>query len=177
MFGKLLTKKNAQESVWIVYAVGFRSALKRYYVLEDIGDFCPYSFDESEFAIIDNRNSVYWHSPVYNSEVSFKEWAEDPEFYHKLFEGEAVPGLFTDAEAKAAIRIFQKYKALMDLEFALPSVTKAAIDLDYDFWVMCPDCDEAWQDTHAVVHEMVKCPRCFQRWLSPLNVLIKNRRG
>ena len=168
MLGRVLVYPGTPANEVVVYAVGFVAAVKRYYVFEHIGDLCPYSFNESEFTIVDNRISVYWVSPACNSVASFKEWVEDPEFYHKLFEGEAVPGLFTDEEAKEAIQIFQRYKTLMDLEFALPSITKYAINLESDNWVMCPTSDEAWQDENATIHEMVKCPKCCEKWLSPL---------
>ena len=55
--------------------------------------------------------------------------------------------------------------------FALPNVTTKVIDLENDDWVMCPNCDEAWQDRNIRVHEMVKCPKCESLYLSPFKGL------
>ena len=164
--------------VYVVYALNIIEGRSYFYVVEFDEFSGPSQIVTVFFEILDTRVSMYWSCDflrieidkivVRNFGVSFKEWVEDPEFYHKLFEGEAVPGLFTDEEAKEAIQIFQRYKALMDLEFALPSITKYAINLESDNWVMCPTCDEAWQDENATIHEMVKCPKCCEKWLSPL---------
>lgn len=163
-----------RDSFYVVYAFEYIDDILYFYVIKD----CIFSFvsivNSAFFVGFDDRQSVYWcQLPKIDQAINtrlnaFKEWIEDPNFYHKLFEGEAVPGLFTDEEAKEAIQVFQRYKALMDLEFALPSITKYAINLESDNWVMCPTCDEAWQDENATIHEMVKCPKCCEKWLSPL---------
>ena len=65
------------------------------------------------------------------------------------------------------LNTYKKYKALMHLEFATPDIKKKAIYLDHKNWLMCPNCDETWEDELAPIHEMVKCPKCNSLFLSP----------
>lgn len=163
-----------------VYAIKQGSLLNRVFIA-DQNPLIIDSYHDIFFEIIDSRISRYWDknfqgmsyeeikSLPKGTEASFKEWINDPNFYYKLIEGEEVPGVFTDKESKDALKIFQRYKDLMDLEFAMPGIKEKAIDLGSDNWLMCTKCDESWQDENAKIHEMVKCPKCVTVWLSPLN--------
>ncbi|MBU1628487.1 MAG: hypothetical protein KKH06_00145, partial [Gammaproteobacteria bacterium] len=55
------------------------------------------------------------------------------------------------------VEYFKKYKKLMDLEFPNSSVIKVASDLGKS-WIMCPDCDEAWENKSSAA--LVECPKC-----------------
>lgn len=137
----------------------------------------PSYYMRTSFEIIDFRISRYWSKKYQNlsykslvslpnnSEISFDEWKDN--FYYILHTGEDEVENISKKEADDVLNTYKKYKALMHLEFATPDIKKKAIYLDHKNWLMCPNCDETWEDELAPIHEMVKCPKCNSLFLSP----------
>lgn len=124
-----------------------------YCVLEEDVD-CPYYKPASLFAIKDARVSRYWLYAQHDAkriagvefELAFREWAQDPEFYTRLVDGDA-----------AAERIFTQYRPRMELEFSDDSVSEVARELE-DGYVVCAQCNDAFRANR--LEAMAGCPNC-----------------
>lgn len=160
-----------KEKIFIVYAIQITENFPLLYVHKNENDSYSWPYYLPFFEIVDSRFSRYWDEKYMsgslenlntyplNTVLAFSDWAKEGQiFYERLLDN--------DLEKKS---IYQKYKALMDLEFAMPGIKEKAIDLGKENWLICPKCDESWQDENVSVHEMVKCPKCKTTWLSPVN--------
>ena len=111
--------------------------------------------------MIDGRLSRFW---IFNSAeggirdgdviFAFPEWAQNPyDFYDKLSDGE-----------QQEVQTLERYRGLMENEFASPDLSAEATRLDAD-WVQCPECAEAWEA--PLWAEAVTCPKCGTVWRRP----------
>lgn len=145
---------------YVVYAMTLHMGYVWYYICD--GDFTYYPIWKPSplFDVIDGRISRYWHYwtiryPEGQSDLAYvtwayKEWARDLWNYY---------GALTDGEEQA-VKIFKKYKSLMDLEFPDTTVSaKYTATLSSDKqWFICPECFESWSSQSS--DGMVECPKC-----------------
>jgi len=113
------------------------------------------------FEISDARLSRYWIFAFRNNFLGKKvpffgipEWANSDAFYDNLTESE-------DKE----IRIFSKYRELMEVEFPDRSISEKA-QIGDDQWLMCPLCIDAWEEP-SPLNAMVTCPLCKKMMHNP----------
>lgn len=106
--GQLDLEKNVK---YCVYGIVFRDNAPWYYLCLSEDDESPSPYPAELFKTTDARLSSCWRlstevitSGVMSSMV-FDEWANDPSFYERLIDD--------DPEA---IKVFQKYRSLMDKE-------------------------------------------------------------
>lgn len=132
---------------YVVYAVR-NGHPDWYFVADESYTYYPFAYPALLFEVIDPSVSRYWFDSDASTfgERTFKEWATDPYFYDSLTDG-----------AEDAVAVFRRTKAAMDMEFPRPDVRVATTHLD-DQWVMCPDCDEAWEASSD--DALTLCPRC-----------------
>ncbi|WBM75723.1 hypothetical protein [Saprospira grandis] len=122
------------------------------------------------FEVVDARLSKYFcfgeiqGCPISSSLdpfISFKEWAENPDFFSDLVEGEDYT------------KVAQNYKEKLEVEFFNPNLNiseESAIILDPKMsWLFCPACTESWEVQTA--DEMTVCPSCELYYHNPF---IKN---
>jgi hypothetical protein len=148
-------------SYYVVYGMRLFSGYIWYYLSNHYHSYYPRSYPSPLFEVTDGQLSRYWLYSFSKGENSsntrtiwtYPEWAEN-EYYYDLL---------TDGETKE-VRIFEKYKYLMDLEFPNPSIQEHATALD-DEWLMCPICIDAWQSTSK--DGMVICPKCERMLHNP----------
>ncbi len=100
---------------------------------------------------IPERETIYKES--LKAVISYQEWLDDPYYYSDLVDGKS-----------ENIKIFEKYKEAMDLEFPNPEINDKASDIE-EGWVMCPYCIDAWQPNQ--VDAMIVCPKCSRVMHSP----------
>ncbi len=168
-FYKEIDKHLFLNKKYIVYAIEFSFETFVYIIEDDKEDFLPTSFPLELFKIIDPRISksfIYGNIEILINKkekivplISFKEWANDINFYNKL----------SDYEIEYE-KIFESYKEKIDYEFFNPNLI-----LSKDFklekiekdWVMCENCFEAWQPTQ---NEMLKCQKCNNIYINPYKI-------
>ncbi len=146
---------------YIVYAMEIVSGYIWYYLCDENYTYYPFWNPSPLFEVADGQLSRYWIYSFTKGKNNFDtrtiwtypEWAEN-EYYQDLL---------TDGEEKE-VKIFEKYKYLMDLEFPNPSIQEHATALD-DEWLMCPICIDAWQSTSK--DGMVICPKCERMLHNP----------
>ena len=115
------------------------------------------------FEVIDSRLSYYWifsyskgiHYIRASAIWAFPEWAQDPDFYDKL----------TDGDEKGLNNYIKIYKKRMDLEFPDSSISEVA-QIGDDEWLICQQCFDAWQSSNHV-DALVKCPTCQKIYNNP----------
>lgn len=147
---------------YVVYGITLHLGYVWYYLEDEHYAYYPVWNPSPLFEATDGKISKYWrygyHADRNRDEVNvifaFKEWVDDPYYYDKLTDGE-----------EEAVMVFRHYKKLMDVEFPDWSISKTASDLG-DGWVMCPDCQEAWQT--ASFDGMLRCPKCSVLLHNPL---------
>lgn len=96
---------------YLIFGVLVRDGFLWLYVRDDESDEYPLPYPIEVFSITDSRLSKYWvfSSPSRKGEyplLVFKEWADDPDFYEKLVNGD-----------DTSVRCFSKYTELMSVEF------------------------------------------------------------
>jgi hypothetical protein len=146
---------------YIVYGIRLFSNYIWYYLCDENYDYYPRLHPSPLFEVTDGQLSRYWIYSFTRGENSsstrtiwtYPEWIEIKYYYD----------LLTDGEEKE-VKIFEKYKYLMDLEFPNPSIQEHATALD-DEWLMCPICIDAWQSTSK--DGMVICPKCERMLHNP----------
>jgi len=153
-------------NLYVVYALVVRRGFPWYFIADDLYGRLSYplAYAANFFDIIDNRVSRCWtigfrqsgrrRENISELLITFKEWVDDAMFFERLIDG-------NDRE----IAIFRRYKAFMDLEYPAPWVDAKA-ELLQDSWVMCPECNEAWESGMST--GMTRCPKCSKVLLNPL---------
>lgn len=147
---------------YIVYGVDYSAeGLVNLMLINDHGFAYPQFYPIEFFEIIDNRLSNCWINKVgntypmhikYPSLITFKEIIEDQFFFDKIL----------DCRDNTC-SIFQKYQKLMDNEFPDKNLQEGiAVG---DNWVMCYNCDEAWQVNNDI--GVIECPKCLTRQNNP----------
>lgn len=68
----------------------------------------------------------------------------------------------------AAIKIFSRYKEIMNLEFSDPEVTKTIeiINDETGIWYLCPECIEGFQSQSQ--DALLLCPNCKTKLNNPI---------
>lgn len=145
-------------SYHVVYTIGLRSSgLSRFYI-DNQGLGYPISYMKYFFEVYCNKLSRYWrlfsapegdfHSRFqYDFLMTFPEWGKDEHFYGRLIDG-----------GTQEVALYAKYKRLMDLEFLHPGIGQSTIPLGIENWVMCPHCDETWEENKY--NGISRCPKC-----------------
>jgi hypothetical protein len=140
---------------YVVYAMTIEMGYIWYYICDESYGYFPIWQPSPLFQVISGKMSRYWifafypETERYRSQISwaYPEWANNPyQYYDRLSDGE-----------EEEVKIFKKYKALMDVEFPIPSNTCVAEALD-ETWLMCPYCIDAWESISK--EGMVICPKC-----------------
>jgi hypothetical protein len=138
-----------------------------YEILVDELDSHTTEFPSFLFKVVDNRLSSFFvlgesgkrfskNGGLKNFPfISFPEWANDINFFDRLFDGD-----------KDAQEIFNKYKKLFYLEYRHVDIDTKAIFIQDD-WVQCSVCTEAWE-LEIPNFEMCQCPQCSTVLLNPL---------
>jgi hypothetical protein len=128
-----------------------------FYISQE-SDSVPSSYPHQFFKIVDSRISqycgMYKKSKKGQLLITFKEWALENSFYSNLIDREP-----------RELEIFRTYKRLMLLEFPDPKL-KIQGQILKDNWVMCPECNEAWEvfDNSGILI----CPKCSKYQNNPL---------
>lgn len=154
------------------YAViGIRNYKNILYFLINNCDYSTYPshMPSGLFEIIDKRFSRYWKLPENVTKyddimhlspgqlITFQEWCDaENDFYTAIVDGD-----FEDE----TVKIYVRYRELMEYEFKNPSITDAAKLIETN-WVQCLSCFDAWQLSNN--DEIIKCPSCNRVMLSPL---------
>ncbi|UTZ25492.1 hypothetical protein HB761_01275 [Vibrio campbellii] len=107
--GQLNIEKNKE---YCVYGILFRDNSPWFYLCLDEDDEYPTPYPTELFNIVDGRQSSFWRlsyasypNGVVTSSIVFDEWSKDTSFYERLLDD--------DPEA---IKLFRKYRSLMDKE-------------------------------------------------------------
>lgn len=149
---------------YIVYAIECLDKKHiNYFLLDDGGNLYPNNYPSDFFIITDDRMSKYWvnrdglntfdkFKVHYPSLITFKEWVCDAFFEEDMMEN------------NEALKIFNQYKKLIDIEFPDKSLPTAI--LISDNWVMCNFCDESWIVSSE--NGIVICPNCKRESNNPL---------
>jgi hypothetical protein len=139
---------------YLVYAMTVHYGYVWYYICDESCSYYPIWNPSSFFQVVDGSLSRHWIYSLKEGERAtlrprwaFREWAEDPDYYDKL----------TDGEEKE-VAIFKAYKTLMDMEFPDSSVIRVAQVGDQE-WLICPECMDAWSSS-GNRDGMVVCPKC-----------------
>ena len=140
------------------------------YIYTDSIDRFPYPYPLEFFEVVDARLSKYFcfgeiqGCPISSSLepfISFKEWAENPDFFSDLIDGEDYT------------KVAQTYKEKLEIEFFNPNLNiseEPAAILDPKMsWLFCPACTESWEV--KTDDEMTACPSCELYYHNPF---IKN---
>jgi hypothetical protein len=146
-----------------VYALTLFLNYVWYYICDEDYVYYPVWNPSPLFEVADGRLSKYWKYnffratsrwPKNKTIFSFEEWAANPyQYYDNLTN-----------EEEAEVAIFKRYKNLIDLEYPDSSIKKKATHLRNN-WVMCPACDESWEESSR--NGMVKCPKCGEYLHNP----------
>jgi hypothetical protein len=140
---------------YIVYAMTINEGYVWYYICDNNFSYYPVWKPCPLFEIVDNRISRYWvfsykkglNYTKAHAIWSYPEWADDPNYYDKLTDGD-----------KREVSLFKAYKEKMYFEFSDSIISDTAQIGDKE-WLICPCCIDAWQlknDKDA----LVKCPKC-----------------
>ena len=148
-------------NIYTVFAISNFSGYTSYCIDEELSQ--PMWYPHILFEIIDPRISRYW---IYKLKANlsnkafpffgFSEWVQDPNFYTNLVDG--------DVEE---MKIFEKYKKKMELEFPNSSIQDKA-NIGDEQWLMCPYCIDAWEDPDKTM-ALVVCPKCLKTMQNPRN--------
>ena len=155
---------------YLVYALTIRRGQVWYYVLDERRLGYPIWHPAMLFDVVDGRISRHWlfampEQGVRDGDVlfAFPEWTRDPVgYYDQLSNGDA-----------KALGVFDRFRALMDLEFA-GDVDRLLAEALGDGWIMCPQCKEAWQTT--ATGELLRCPECGTILRNPRFAHLKDTR-
>lgn len=148
---------------YIVYAMTIHSNYAWYFICDEEYLYSPAWNPSPLFDVVEGSMSKYWISTFIrndernyiNNTLAYPEWANDVNNYrHRLTEGE-----------DEAIKIFNKYKILMDLEFLDRSVCDRAMILDTET-LSCERCEQAWESI-IINQGMVYCPNCRKIMRNP----------
>jgi|LakMenEpi03Aug12_release.lakeMendotaPanAssembly.Ray.scaffolds.fasta_scaffold337418_1 hypothetical protein len=149
-------------SSYVVYGMTLWAGHIWYLISGDHKQF-PEWMPDDLFAVSDSKLSKHWHYKKNQSELAnpiqgtwgYKELTSD------LHADE-----LTDNDLEA-LEVFNIYKELMDLEFADPENSVTAKAADYQNWVICAICDEAWEVFSD--SGRVRCPNCRSILNNPLH--------
>lgn len=126
---------------YVCHAIAFAPFTERLYIEDESGSIYPKSYPSILFSYVDKSVSKYWtvgEKRDYRNNIwpilAFKEWASDIYFSGSIFEGN-----------KESLRIFEKYKYLMEVELPRPDITETAEPLGEDYWVFDSLSGESWQ--------------------------------
>ena len=106
---------------YIVYAMTIRMGYVWYYICDESYGYFPIWKPSPLFQVISGKMSRYWifafypETERYISQTlwAYPEWTNKPyQYYDRLSDGE-----------EEEVKIFKQYKALMDVEFPIPSNT------------------------------------------------------
>ncbi len=148
--------------MYTVYALTIERGYIWYYICDESYTYYPIWKPSPLFDVIDGNISKYWiynfsrGDNLYETDVTFAfpEWTEDPyDYYDKLSDGE-----------EKEVNIFNKYKALMDLEFPDDSIKEKAV-AGNGCNLMCPLCFETWESDSVL--GMIECPKCKSKLHNP----------
>ncbi len=139
---------------YTVYAMVLCDNYMWYFLNETVNVYHPSAFPSPLFTVVNGCLSKYWRFSFEQGRskdtqsvwIAYPEWINDPYHYESLFEKE-----------EDDVKIFQAYKAKMDIEFPDPTVKLSASILD-DNWLMCPICIDGWESRST--DGMVICPKC-----------------
>ena len=139
---------------YVVYGMILYSGYVWYYICDESYGYYPSWNPSPLFNVEDGRLSKYWlysfekgkNRDMSETRWAYPEWVNEPYYYDHLTDGD-----------EREVKIFQKYKAHMDIEFPNPSITERATALDEE-WLMCPLCIDAWRS--LCKEGMVICPKC-----------------
>lgn len=117
----------------------------------------PYSLPAMFCDVVDSRISRYFvfrqgmvrtgpDQMHVRYEWGFPELVNDDTFYARTVDGDPT-----------AIKIFKRYKRLLNYEYPDPAVEEKGIFLQ-ERWVQCPKCWDAWEETFGL--GMAQCPKC-----------------
>ncbi|RNA63017.1 hypothetical protein D1631_14290 [Chryseobacterium nematophagum] len=148
---------------YTVYAIEYTEESRvNFFILDESGNTYPQNYPSEFFQITDSKMSKYWEGftgkenyptePLFPNLITFKEWKNN-----KYFEEEMMDNI-----GNANI-IFKKYQNLINNEFP-DSQLKNAISMDKN-WVMCPNCDNAWQTDN--INGIIECPKCHIKQNNP----------
>lgn len=154
---------------YVVYGMAIFSGYIWYYLTSnDNPDYFPMARPAPLFEVVNGHLSKYWiysFFPGKDRESSFTVWAF-PEWVNDVYYYDSLSD-----DDETAVNIFIKYKALMDLEFPIPSVADKATVYD-ESWLGCPFCIDAWESTST--DGLVICPKCKHKLLNPRYKEFKN---
>ncbi|UOG47243.1 hypothetical protein [Leptospira noguchii] len=91
---------------YTVFGIIFWEDIPRFYICDNLEDEYPTPYPSFFFEVVDETLPIDWKLSVYfsngkvQSQIVFKEWAEDKMFYEKLVDG-----------SEKEIQIFNSYKA------------------------------------------------------------------
>lgn len=140
---------------YIVYAISEIDDFTWYCLCDDQYSSYPRWYPFPLFEITDNRLSRFWVFGFEEREkkkefiISFPEWVNNLYFYGELVDG---------GNEDESIKLFKKYKELIDLEFQAKNISEVAQLGDKD-WLICPICIDAWECS-TERDGMVRCPKC-----------------
>ncbi len=159
-----MIEKLGSKGPFIVYALAFSDEVKFAIQTEKFPS-APSFVSECQARTIDRRLSRHWvlrnskeidTEPVARlSMISFPEWADDTMFYSKLVNSDSDAG-----------EHWRRSKALLDREFAIPSM-KAAIFLGSG-WGQCAFCQETFEFENGE-DEVITCTACGANQRLPKN--------
>ncbi|MCI5211035.1 MAG: hypothetical protein D3910_20125 [Candidatus Electrothrix sp. ATG2] len=149
--GVLHLKKN---KYYVVLGITYKNGYPMYFVCDERFSYYPMAYVFSAFDVYDSRISKYWRYAVSLNEKTksiysrlvFPQWADDDFYYDRLVDNN-----------KEDVDLFLAYKEKMILEFRLPYIDEHVKIIERK-WVMCPKCDEAWEESSH--NEMTRCPEC-----------------
>ncbi|CAA7194589.1 hypothetical protein [Chryseobacterium potabilaquae] len=150
---------------YTVYAIEYTKAGRiNFFILDESGNIYPHNYPSEFFQVTDNRMSKYWDGfigkenyPVeiiFPNLIAFKEWKNN-----KYFEEEMMDNI-GDANV-----IFKKYQNLIDNEYPNNQLQNAI--LAGDNWVICYNCDEAWEIKNN--DGVIECPKCNIKQNNPMS--------
>jgi len=150
---------------YVVHAIQYSYIPFVYVYTESFWD-VPDPFPLEFFEVVDPRLSKHFRlgtikdSPIrmgLDSIISFKEWADNPDFYEDLY------------YKHKYTKVTKSYRKKLGLEFFNPNLNisgESAIILDPKMsWLFCPACTESWEV--KTDDEMTACPSCRLYYFNP----------
>lgn len=124
----------------------------------------PEWMPDAIFVITDDKISRYWH---YCKNHSSLVHAIQGTWGYKQLTDDTYADKLADKDLDA-LEAFNHYKKLMELEFPDPENPLTAKLLEIQKWIMCPVCDESWEEFSF--DGMVRCPNCKSVLHNPFHV-------
>jgi len=139
----------ARGAEYVVYAIEAVAAGTVYYYVWDLSSSVyPIAHAADRLEVVDARRSALWPAGA----DAIEAWASDDSFYLNLVEGD---------DGGAAREVFAAAKAVMDMEFVIPSELKGSALRLGDGWLECTGCEHIWH-AEPVSAEMCLCARCLE---------------